>query len=291
MRLISVFFILVVGILTHSIEGSRYGADPDDLSLEEILDLGDTSLSQNDPVSAAKYYEHGVAKIKEDEDSLVTCLSMYTNLGTTYSSMGDERKAIGMYRNAIVLYSNQIEEIVEKSMQKTASDLTAQAAFFLGLSHDELGNHRKAADSYAFAASLDEYHWAAFANLGSVLQDHLHESSEALAAYNKASDLLTQREVEPTDPPDDPNYVVSQLQYGIGLAISFAKEQKCVMHDDPTKEVPCSEMAAAAFNYAVELDPDNEKAKHMLASVTADATMIKASNTYVTELFEDYAEK
>ena len=63
------------------------------------------------------------------------------------------------------------------------------------------------------------------------------------------------------------------------------------MQDDPTKEVPCSEMAANAFSQAVELDPDNDTAKHMLATVTADATMSRASNAYVTKLFEDYAEE
>ena len=119
----------------------------------------------------------------------------------------------------------------------------------------------------------------------------MKEPAEALAVYNKAYDILTQREVEPTDPPEDPTFVLSQLQYRIGLAITYSENQKCVMHDDPSKEVPCSEMAASAFNYAIEMDPSNEAAKHMLASVTADATMRRASNTYVTQLFEDYAEK
>jgi tetratricopeptide (TPR) repeat protein len=283
--------LVIFAIATNTIFGSRYGVEVDDLSQEEILDLGDTSLSQNDVASAIKYYEQGVANINNEEDSLLTSLSLHTNLGTAHSASGDERKAIEMYRNAILLFSDQIEEIVEESMKKAASDIAAQAAFFLGMSQSELENYRKSADAYAFAASLDPYHWAALANLGSVLQDHLRESSEALAVYNKAHDILTQKEVEPTDPPEDPKYVISQLQYRIGLAITFAENQKCVMHDDPTKEVPCSEMAASAFNYAIELDPSNENAKHMLASVTADATMRRASNTYVTQLFEDYAEK
>ena len=63
------------------------------------------------------------------------------------------------------------------------------------------------------------------------------------------------------------------------------------MQHDPSREIPCTEMAANAFNYALRLDPDNEGAKHMLASVTADATMKRASNEYVKELFEDYAGK
>ncbi len=285
------FLLALFAIASNTISASRYGIDVDDLSQEEILDLADTSLSENDIPSAVKYYEQGIQNIIEERDNILTSLSLYTNLGTAYSASGDERKALEMYRNAILLYSGQIEEIVEESIKKSASDITAQAAFFLGMTQGELGNHRKSVDAYAFAAELDPYHWAALANLGSVLQDHLKEPAEALLVYNKAHDILTQTKVEPTDPPEDPKYVISQLQYRIGLAITYSENQKCVMHDDPTKEVPCGEMAANAFNYALELDPTNENARHMLASVTADATMSRASNTYVTQLFEDYAGK
>jgi predicted TPR repeat methyltransferase len=50
-------------------------------------------------------------------------------------------------------------------------------------------------------------------------------------------------------------------------------------------------MAANAFSLAMQYDPDNESAKHMLATVTADATMKRASNVYVKSLFDDYAHK
>lgn len=280
---------MLFAIASNSISASRYDINVDDVSQEKILNLADTSLSQNDLPSALKYYQQGIKNINEKEDNILTSLSLYTNLGTAYSASGDELKALEMYRNAILLYSGQSEKIVEESTKKSASDITAQAAFFLGMTQGALGNHRKSADAYAFAAELDPYHWAALANLGSVLQDHLKEPAEALLVYNKAYDILTQTEVEPTDPPEDPNYVISQLQYRIGLAITFSENQKCVMQDDQTKAVPCAEMAANAFNYALELDPTNDNARHMLASVTADATMSRASNTYVTQLFEDYA--
>ncbi len=266
-------------------------ADSEDTPLEEILEIGDTKLSSNEIGTALEYYQEGIDRINPEEDSIVTALSLFTNAGTALSIIGEEIKAVKMYADAIKFYSKNIEEIVEESTQKQASDITAQAAFFLGMSHEELKSPRKAADSYAFAASLDEYHWAALSNLGAILQDHLKENAEALAVYNKAYDILTQTEVEPTDPPENPKLVLSQLQYRIGLAITYAENQKCAMDNDPTKEVPCSEMAANAFSIAIELDPTNENAKHMLASVTADASFKRASNTYVTQLFEDYAEK
>lgn len=282
---------LVFTNISSPVHGGRYGIDTEGMSLEEILEAGDETLSSNDPLEAINIYKKGIELINPEEDSLLTALSLYTNAGTAYSSTGDERQAVAMYANAIRLYSKEIEEIVDESIQKYATDIVAQAAFFLGMTHEALENYRKAADSYAYAAQLDEYHWAALANLGALLQDHLKVPAEALQVYNKAYDILTQTDVEPTDPPEQPKLVLSQLQYRIGLAITYSENQKCVMQNDPDTVVPCSEMAASAFNYALELDPTNESAKHMLASVTADATMRRASNTYVTQLFEDYAEK
>ena len=257
---------------------------------EDFLDLGDNALSSDDVTTAINFYLRGIEGLDDDE-SILTVLSLYTNLGTSYSSLGEEVKAIEMYRDGILYYSDAIEEIVDKTMLKSASDLAAQTSFFLGLSHQEIGNSQKAADAYSYANTLDPFHWASLANLGSVLHDNLKEPAEALVVYNKAFHILTQTEVEPTDVPENPKHILSQLQYRIGLCITFSENQKCVMQDDPTKELPCSELAANAFNQAIQLDPDNETAKHMLATVTADASMSRASNAYVTQLFEDYAEE
>lgn len=288
MKLLSVVPIL---ILASSIKIQVYGNLNSEGSLEDLLELGDNNLATDDANSAIEYYKKGIGKINELEDSLITIVSLYTNLGTAYSSTGQEREAMKNYRQAILSYNKNIDDIVEQSFKKEVSDLAAQASFFLGMTFQELDMIEKAADAYAYANTLDKNHWASLANLGSVLQDHLKQPAEALAVYNKAYDILTQKDIEPTDPPEHPKYVLSQLQYRIGLAITYADKQKCALHNNPSKEVPCSEMAANAFNYAIELDPRNENAKHMLASVTADATMRRASNTYVTQLFEDYAGK
>ena len=207
-------FLLLSLLLSASysnVSGSRYGVDIEDMSQEKVLEMGDGYLSSDDPMTAIKYYEKGVARIDAEEDSIITALSLHTNMGTAYSAIGDEIKAVEMYRNAILFYQAQIDEIVDESMKKSASDLAAQVAFFLGMTQDELGNHRKSADAYAYAASLDPYHWAALANLGSMLQDHLQEPAEAIIVYNKAYDILTQTDVEPTDPPEDPKLVLSQV--------------------------------------------------------------------------------
>lgn len=257
---------------------------------ETLMALGDQSLSQGDYQSAIDYYKQGFSQLNED-DSLITAISLQTNLGTALSSIGREEEAAESYRNAVLRYSDEIEEIVDKNVRKEATDIVSQASFFLGMVYQDMNQPQKAADAYAYANTLDPYHWASLANLGAVLHDDLRKMDDALLAYNKAYEILTQTEVEPTDAPGEPRFILSQLQYRIGLAITHDPNRKCAMIDDPTKEVSCTEMAANAFSQAVQFDPNNESAKHMLATVTADATMKRASNVYVKSLFDDYAHK
>jgi predicted TPR repeat methyltransferase len=107
-----------------------------------------------------------------------------------------------------------------------------------------------------------------------------------------------------TDPPPEPRFILSQLQYRMGLCLTHSGEQKCAMQDTTVdgsgggdlnnknralNVVDCNEMAAHAFSLALEYDAENDSARHMLASVTADATVKRASNTYVKSLFDEYA--
>jgi len=280
------FFISIL-LYFVSLHVTFFAEADESLSQEQLL-KGDTAFAADDLVTAIGYYEQGIEMITDDE-SITTPLSLYTNLASAYSSQGNEEKASTLYREAVIYHSKKVDESVEESIRKDATDIAAQASFFLGMTFQELEHHEKAADAYAYANSLDPNHWSSLANLGSVLQDHLNQGADAMTAYYKAYDILSSDEA-PTDPPENPKEILSQLQYRIGLAIIFAEKQKCVMREDPSREVPCSEMAANAFNTAIILDPDNEEAKHMLATVTTDATMSRASNTYVTELFERYAE-
>mmetsp|Transcript_8071 Transcript_8071/g.11529 ORF Transcript_8071/g.11529 Transcript_8071/m.11529 type:complete len:493 (+) Transcript_8071:45-1523(+) len=258
-------------------------------SKEDFLALGDSALAQNEIPKVIRNYELGL-EIKEDTDSIVTSLSLFTNLGTAHSSNGDELSALQMYKKAILLHSEKSDEISDIEDKKSSDDIAAQASFFLGMTQEELGNPKKAADAYSYANTLDPLHWASLANLGSILHDKLHSPAEAIISYNKAYEILTQKDKEPTDPPEHPRFVLSQLQYRIGLSVTYADGRKCAMQHEPTRELSCSEIAANAFNLALTLDPDNESARHMLAAVTADATMERASNSYVTSLFEEYAE-
>lgn len=257
---------------------------------EDYLTHGDDALSKGSYAEAIQYYHKGIGVLEEDQ-SLLTVLSLKTNLATALSSLGRTSDAIGHYQEAIAIFNEEIEEIADKQVARHAKDIVSQSAFFLGMELQDGDQTEKAVEAYGHAVSLDANHWSALANLGSVLHDKLLNYDEALTAYNKAYEILTGEGSEPTDPPEEPRFILSQLQYRIGLCLSHSMDRKCALTDDPDKEVSCQEMAAHAFSLAVKYDPENESAKHMLATITADATMKRASNAYVKNLFDDYAQK
>jgi len=259
------------------------------ISPEDYLSQGDQSLSTGAYDEAIEYYKTGIQQLLDDE-SLLTILSLETNMATALSSVGKSEEAISHYQRAIKVYSEEIDDIVDKEMAQYAKDITSQSAFFLGMELQDINEAEKAVEAYGYAVVLDPTHWSALANLGSVLHDTLRNHDEALAAYNKAYEILTSEDIEPSDPPAEPRFILSQLQYRIGLCLNHDPNRKCAMADDPDKEVSCQEMATHAFSLAVKFDPENESAKHMLATVTADATMKRASNQYVKNLFDDYAQ-
>lgn len=260
-------------------------------SPEEYLSRGDQALSNDEIEVAIGIYQDGLKVLDEDESSLVTAVSLYTNLGTALSTVGKHEEAIEIYKKGLLTFDSQIDDIVEKQVVLDAKAVSAQASFFLAMEYQEINEIGKAADAYAFANTLDPNHWASLANLGAVLYDDLKEDSESLVAYNKALEILTSGDVEPTDPPEDPEYVLSELHWRIGLCLTRNPNRKCAKAEDPQQEVSCGEMAKHSFSMALKFNPSNEFAKHMLATLTADATMTRASNVYVKSLFDDYAGK
>jgi predicted TPR repeat methyltransferase/Tfp pilus assembly protein PilF len=281
---VSLVLILNVNVCVSAISGSTY------TSPDEFLALGDSALTNGEDEEAIEFYQQGIAMVTEDDVSLLTELSLHTNLATAYSSTGQEQMAAKAYEHALISYKNSIGDIVDEAVKRDAGDIAAQAAFFIGMVYQDMGQPRDAAEAYEYANTLDPLHWASVANLGSVLHDELRKHREAVVAYNKAYNILTDMEHEPTDPPPESHFILSQLQYRIGLCISHDLTQKCKLQDNPDSELTCKELATHAFALAVEFDPDNDSAKHMLATITADATVKRASNTYVKSLFDNYAQ-
>ena len=227
-------------------------------SAEDFLGLGDDALSKDLSEKAIDYYEQGITSIDEDDESLITVMSLHTNMATALSSIGRNKEAAEYYQQALVVYAKDIDDIVDESFKKDATDIAAQASFFLGMVYQDLEQFRDAVDAYSQAHVLDPNHWASLANLAAVLHDSLSQHRQALVAYNQAYEILTNQEMEPTDAPAEPRFILSQLQYRIGLCISHDLEAKCAMEDAPDKAVSCKELATNAFAQAIEYDPDNE---------------------------------
>ena len=261
-----------------------------DVSAEEYLSMGSSALSMDNFDEAVKHYKNGIAVLGE-QNELVTVLSLYTNLGTTLSSLEREGEAVDAYRKALTIFTETIDNLKNEREIQESKGIASQASFFLAMVYQSLGRNRLAADTYALANTIDPYHWSSLGNLGAILHDKLGSHEEALIAYNKAYEILTQTEVEPTDPPENPRFMLAELQYRIGLCIIHNVNRRCALVDDPATEVPCKELATNAFSTAVKFNPDHESARHMMATITADATMKRASNTYVKSLFDNYAKK
>jgi tetratricopeptide (TPR) repeat protein len=258
---------------------------------EDYLEMGDKMMSESGEYEQAiQYYKDGIEALTDDESPL-TILSLHTNLATAFSSVGKEEEAMEEYQIAIAEYTNEIEDVVDKDMKAFMTEIAASASFFLGMVLQDLGEIQKAVDAYGYAINLDPMNWAAVANLASIFHDQMNNHEEALIAYNRAYEILTQTEDDITDPPADPSFILSEIQYRIGLCLIHDPSRKCAVEGDPEAMVSCKEMATHAFSLAVKFNPENESAKHMLATVTADATMKRASNLYVEKLFDDYAQK
>jgi len=269
---------------------------------EDYLAAANDFLSNDETEQAISTYRQGLDEIgarttpDTENNSLVTLLSLYTNLATAYSSQGEEGSAVELYKKAILAYQTKLADpgsadAITPSTQQEAALIVAQASFYLGIAYQDQDSAHDAVQAYVYAHRLDPLHWSAMANLGSVLHDQLANHEKALEAYNKAYNILINSDQEPTDAPSEPRFVLSQLQYRIGLCISHeaAQGRKCAVEHEQDSPKDCHELATHAFSLAVQYDPDNEAAKHMLATLTADATMERASNQYVKSLFDDYA--
>jgi tetratricopeptide (TPR) repeat protein len=275
--------------------GSVYcDSDSHPKSLEDYLWLGNSALEQDNFENAIKFYNTGTqmaTRISKDEMSVasqITLLSLYTNLGTALSSMGQDIQAKHWYESALDWYRTTDPKLRQ---DPDATAIAVQASFFLGMVYQDLDEFTKSVQYYKYAHSLDPLHWSSVANLAAVMREHLQKNEEALQAYNEAYTILSNPEQQPTDEPAEPHHILAELQYRIGniLMDYVGKRRKCSLLDTPQQEVSCAEMAAHAFSLALKYQPTHEGAKHMLATVTSDATMTRASNDYVQSLFDEYA--
>jgi predicted TPR repeat methyltransferase len=234
-------------------------------------------------------YGKGVDHLLE-KDSLIVAISLYTNLGTAQYTIGRLDDAAASYRTALLRYAAHKGE--SRREKADLDSISASASFYLGMVCQDQKLAQDAIDAYKLAHSLDPHHWSALANLGSVYQELLMRFEDALSAYNQAYTLLVNSDnITLIDAPIEPRFILSQLQYRIGVCIQhfIGSGRSCVVQGEANKAVDCKELATHAFSSALGYDMDNESARHMLATLTADGEMKRASNKYVKSLFDDYA--
>lgn len=190
----------------------------------DLLSLGDSSLASEDITGAINYYKQAISILNENDPSVVA-ISIHTNLGTALSSLGNNEEAVDSYKAALRIHSELVDTFSstkegEAGTYHEVTGIAAQASFYLGMVLQDMGDIHRAANAYAFAGRLDPFHWASFSNLGALLQDELRDFSGAIKAYNEAYHILTNSDIEPTDAPPEPRYILSQLKYRIGMVSS-----------------------------------------------------------------------
>jgi tetratricopeptide (TPR) repeat protein len=231
--------VLLVTAQTDEVSANANNNDNDNDHNDPLhfLTVGDEALISEDFEGAIALYEKGIAAIAADvagvsPGSPVVIVSLYTNLGTALSSMGQTQEAADIYKQAVLLQHDFVDAVEVEAADadgtttesllsdediKDIKDIAAQASFYLGMVYQELGNLNNAANAYAHAHTLDPWHWGALANLGALLQDELRNPADAIDVYNMAYTILTQRDMEPTDFPVEPRFILSQLQHRIGM--------------------------------------------------------------------------
>jgi tetratricopeptide (TPR) repeat protein len=163
------------------------GAGKQHSSAEDYLYLGSTALSEDDNAKAIDLYEKGIAALKDDgSESIITILSLETNIATAYSAIGGDvrEKIIEHYEKAISAY-DQIDPIVDKEIIEDAKSIASQSYFFYGMVLQDMeGTQQKSLEMYAYAVVLDPNLWAAWGNLGaSEIKIMAYQNRELLTQY------------------------------------------------------------------------------------------------------------
>lgn len=138
-------------------------------SAQDYLVMGNSALSEDANAKAIDLYEEGLAAI-DSSVSLVTIVSLETNLATAYSSMeGMQEHVFEHYEKAIKAYQEHDTNDISETDHEDAKSIVSQTAFFYGMELQE-SNARKATEMYGNAVRLDPELWAAWANLGVCIQ-------------------------------------------------------------------------------------------------------------------------
>ena len=255
-------------------------------------------------------------------------MSLHTNYATALSFLeGSTLNVINAYRTSCICYRKWKKHSNNKVNDMKPKRVAVQSFFFLGMTYQDIATSdvgtdtqqieylQQAVKAYAAATKLDPNHWSSYANMGVVLADvgldgdgntavSLQLFEEGILSYQKAIELLSNGKSgssKATDPPENVEEVVAELNYRIGLCLVpflFMTPSSDGDEDYNTKlctlpgvaaDRSCFELAAYQFHTAMQYGP-HEGALNALTLVTADATFGMSTDVgKVQQLFEDWA--
>jgi len=189
MRLL-LFALLAITLLANA------QSQTDDIHYENALD----AMMNGDFPSAINYFQQMTTSQRSKIFQHEHATYIHTNLATALSMVGENEEAINHLQLAI-----------------SADASNADAHYYLGTIHQDAKNHDEAHLCYKRAISVDPLNWEAYANLGAAYHD-LGNFPKAVDAFGEAVKLL-EGEIEPTNPPDDINAVLSDVHFRIGSSI------------------------------------------------------------------------
>lgn len=201
---------------------------------------------------------------------------MHYNLGLALKAQGNLDKAAESYRMALSIRPDY-----------------AEAHYNLGNVFLEQGRLDVAAACYRKAIACKPDYAKAHCNLGNVLQEQ-GDPDEAVASYRHAISY-------------QPDYAEAYFNLGIVLKdqgkidAAIASYRMAIMHEPGWADAYYNQgnalqlqgkldEAIASYRRTLELDPENESAEHLIASLTDGATE-RAPSQYVEKLFDGYADK
>ena len=234
-----------------------------------------------------------------------------TNLASVLLDMDAENTAAAeqLYRRAL-------------ANSEPADHVHNDAAFNLALllhdrKDDEAAQH-EAVQLYGAVIEAEPTHWGAWGNLASVAQElRLENALLAPRAYQRAIlQLEEEHAASEAEVPAEEVTVLSRMYYGLGITLSEMSNEQCAEFAADSRSLligvdasgtadggglvdasVCRENGANAMRTAVDIDPDNAQAVHMLAAMTAadgaeggGQALDKASPAFVKALFDDFSD-
>lgn len=134
---------------------------------------GNNEMASGSTEKAIGTYEDGLANFKTNSnDTLLTFVTLETNLATAYSQVGNMDKTFEHYESAMAAYDESSEKEENKKDAEQLNSIISQTAFFYAMELQEI-DAKKSIPMYARAIRFDPNQWSAWANLGASLVDSM----------------------------------------------------------------------------------------------------------------------